>query len=353
MNKKKVVLATIIVAVISVLGLITYAFFTADIDGNKQANNIVQTTGTLSIEYVEGQNISAEGIIPGWSGTKTFTIKNNGTLPVSYDIVFADLTNTFIYDEVKISGTCISNQSTCEDIEEGIVDAEDFFIKQSISIKPNEEHYYEIEIEFIETGSNQDYNNQATISGKISVFETGTYKIENLIVDIVDNMIPVSWNGSTLIKADKTNQDNDWYDYDNQKWANAVLVTNARRESIKSADVGTAIAESDILAYYTYIPRYRYQLWNANNNENCLNDNCDEQEIMIEFENKERAKSSGSQNGQWLTHPAFTFGDSELSGIWVGKFTTSVSSSTCYTSPSEANCNNKTLNPRIKPNLDM
>ena len=74
MNKKKVVLSTIIVAVISVLGIITYAFFTADIDGNTQTNNIVQTTGTLRIEYVEGQNISAEGLVPGWSGTKTWIV---------------------------------------------------------------------------------------------------------------------------------------------------------------------------------------------------------------------------------------------------------------------------------------
>ncbi len=354
MNKSKIILSIIIVAITILMGIGTYAFFTADIQGNIENNNIVQKTGSLSIEYIEGQNIVGEGIEPGWNGTKTFTIKNTGTLPVSYDIVFADVMNTFINDEVIYSGTCKSSQTSCKNINQGIVAEEEFFISQNINIEPNEEHSYEIKIEFIETGENQDYNNHAELSGKISIYETGTYVIKGLKVDIVDNMIPVSWDGSTLVKADITNTKQNWFDYDNQKWANAVLVTDESRENYETANQGTSIIEDDVLAYYTYVPRYRYLLWNASNNEECLNDYCDEQEIMIEFENKNEEKSTGSTNGEWLTHPAFTFGKNELNGIWVGKFTTSVdSNTTCYTSPSEANCNSKTLNPRIKPNLDM
>ncbi len=361
MNKGKMILSLIIIAVVILMGLGTYAFFTADIVGNIENNNIVQKTGTLSIEYIEGQNINAEGIIPGWSGVKTFKIKNTGTHSVSYDIVFDDAINKFINDEIIFSGTCISNQTTCENIEQGIVADESFFIKQDISIEPNEEHSYEIEISFIETGANQDYNNQATLTGKISVYEAGAYKIPlDITIDIIDNMIPVSWSGSTLIKADKTNKSNNWYDYDNQKWANAVLVTNESRENYKTTNQGTQVIEEDILAYYTYIPRYRYLLWNANNNENCLNDNCNEQEIIVKFESKTRPKSLASENGQWLTHPSFTLGDKELNGIWVGKFTTSVDpNSACYTDIGNNHdtninlCNNKSLTPRVKPNIDM
>lgn len=64
MNKGKMILSLIIIAVVILMGLGTYAFFTADIVGNIENNNIVQKTGTLSIEYIEGQNINAEGIIP-------------------------------------------------------------------------------------------------------------------------------------------------------------------------------------------------------------------------------------------------------------------------------------------------
>ena len=60
-------------------------------------------------------------------------------------------------------------------------------------------------------------------------------------------------------------------------------------------------------------------------------------EIQIKFEEGIPNKSSGTANGEWLTHPAFTFGTDELKGIWVGKFSTTGNATT----------------PTIKPNLGM
>ena len=59
---------------------------------------------------------------------------------------------------------------------------------------------------------------------------------------------------------------------------------------------------------------------NANNGTNV------EKAIDIQFEKVGTEKSNGTKNGEWLTHPAFTFGNTELPGIWVGKFETSNSS---------------------------
>lgn len=39
----------------------------------------------------------------------------------------------------------------------------------------------------------------------------------------------------------------------------------------------------------------------------------------IKFVDK-NTKDNGTQVGEYYTHPAFTFGDKELDGIWVGKF---------------------------------
>jgi len=162
-----------------------------------------------------------------------------------------------------------------------------------------------------------------------------------------DNMIPIKWSGTTWVKADKTNTSNDWYDYDNFKWANIVLVTDSNREAYKSADLGTIIEETDILAYYVWIPRYKYKLFNVNN------EYIAEQEIEVVFENKNTPKSTGTTNGNWLTHPAFTFGTTELNGIWVGKFETSAEpGSTCVTTPNVTNCDVTTPTPRVKPNVD-
>lgn len=146
-----------------------------------------------------------------------------------------------------------------------------------------------------------------------------------------DGMIPVKWDSSNnLIKADATNPTTDiWYNYNDKIWANAVMVSESTRTTYMNADVGTPINGSDILAYFVWIPRYKYQLFNVSFSS------MSPIEIQIEFENKDTTKSSGSSNGSWLTHPAFTFGTDELSGIWVGKFETTGSSSTPTIKPGE------------------
>ena len=103
------------------------------------------------------------------------------------------------------------------------------------------------------------------------------------------------------------------------------------RADYLNAEVGTEIKEEDILAYYVWIPRYKYQLFNVDSTT------IDPIEIQIKFEYGTPNKSSGTANGEWLTHPAFTLGTDELEGIWVGKFSTTGSAET----------------PTVKPNIGM
>ena len=58
-------------------------------------------------------------------------------------------------------------------------------------------------------------------------------------------------------------------------------------------------------------------------------------EIDIVFENKTTTKQNGDAIDTYHTHPAFTFGNTELNGIWVGKFETTGTANT----------------PTIKPNV--
>ena len=88
------------------------------------------------------------------------------------------------------------------------------------------------------------------------------------------------------------------------------------REEYKN-NKGVIIPEDDILAYYVYVPRYEYKIWETGKSATGK-----EQEIEINLQNKYDNKSNGTQVGEYLTHPAFTFGDTELNGIWVGKFET-------------------------------
>ena len=177
-------------------------------------------------------------------------------------------------------------------------------------------------------------------------------KSEDLVEDptsanrpvLAEGMIPITYDGTNWIKADVYGAYNNWYDYGNRKWANAVMVTSSKRETYMNADVGTVVPEADILAYFVWIPRYKYNLFNA-----LYASGTSAQVIDVTFENVTSTTgtvtctyaSNGAEtcqnkaNGNWYTHPAFTFGNQELKGIWVGKFETTGSTST----------------PTVKPNI--
>ena len=164
---------------------------------------------------------------------------------------------------------------------------------------------------------------------------------------LAEGMIPITYDGSNWIKADEYGAYNNWYDYGNQKWANAVMVTSTKRETYMNADVGITIPENDILAYYVWIPRYKYKLFNAKYESGKAS-----QVIEVTFENGTRTTgnvtctyaSNGAEtcqnkaNGNWYTHPAFTMinasgNKTELKGIWVGKFETTGSTTTPTVKP--------------------
>ena len=58
--------------------------------------------------------------------------------------------------------------------------------------------------------------------------------------NLKEGMIPVKWNGTAWVKADKTNAGNDWYNYDTteKKWANVVTVKETGRANYMNATNG-------------------------------------------------------------------------------------------------------------------
>ncbi len=181
--------------------------------------------------------------------------------------------------------------------------------------------------------------------------ETNIYKDESLNgVDPVlkTGMIPVTIeNDGTVKKADLSSK---WYDYNNKVWANAVLVTDESRSKYENTDAALEINEDDILVYLTWIPRYKYKLWYVEVlDKNTSKDTTKVHSIDIVFENKNTPKSNGTNNGEYLTHPAFTFGNDELNGIWVGKFESGYKDATKTSEAVVANPNSTKL--IVKPNV--
>ena len=172
---------------------------------------------------------------------------------------------------------------------------------------------------------------------------------------------------------------NNWFRYgetpEDKRWANAITVTAETRESYRKKQTGedpdprilpsdnpsgNGEANPEILGYWVYIPRYAYEV----QRRDATDKNVDPQNFDIVFETtndtvKTPAKCTLNtaekltadinssilyqdcikqlygdkgleypgndedlSNGQttWATHPAFSWGDTELNGIWVGKF---------------------------------
>ena len=156
--------------------------------------------------------------------------------------------------------------------------------------------------------------------------------------ELYKGMIPVKYVNNEIVIADK---EENYYDYSNHEWANAVIPVTPSNyfdssNNLKQEKIGTTLQESDIAQMYVWIPRYRYLLWNADNGSS------NEQMISVAFEDKNTTKSTGSTNGNWLTHPAFTFGSTELNGFWVGKFEPSHTTLSSSKTANNLGCSNET-----------
>ncbi len=170
-------------------------------------------------------------------------------------------------------------------------------------------------------------------------------------VDLDDNMIPVKYTGNnnsdewtSIAYPESNNHVGEWYDYNQKRWANAVTVKNPSTYKGKSMVVN----KDDILGFWVYVPRYAYEVMRKEYSNYPI---TEPEDFQIHFEKITDAKHTPGKclmvahkdqvaplyrddcslirtyvagknpdNSTWATHPAFTFGDKELNGIWVAKF---------------------------------
>ena len=358
------VLSTIIAILLSVGLYYTYAMFTANVSSGNVVN--MDTTITYKFDINGTQNIHV-----GKNSVASFNVlvTNTTSGSIHYEIYYStnnDLTDVIIGEVVEDKTVTTIAPNTSRELEK------DKSITVPLVIANNSNNDIDVVIgvvtgyvgNIITYGSNNypkgtkitsTYNLsdiKSSCEGQIGDTSNCKIEIENgkkvtycptltedLLEDpsganrpvLAEGMIPITYDGSKWVKADEYGAYNNWYDYGNQKWANAVMVTSAKRETYMNANAGTAIPENDILAYFVWIPRYKYKLFNAT-----YKSGTSAQVIDVTFENGTSTTgtvtctyaSNGAEtcqnkaNGNWYTHPAFTLGDTELEGIWVGKFET-------------------------------
>lgn len=177
-------------------------------------------------------------------------------------------------------------------------------------------------------------------STSIKIEKTGTYRVQ--ITDaagnvaekdievaiankpsLVQGMEPIIYNEETKSWDVIEETNGNWYDYasDSKQWANV-------RTKAKTANLDGTYNE----AQWVWIPRYAYQV----PEKPTSTENSGAPEFKISFlkgttnvpvneaylgGSSIKLDTSGEvAPGDWVVHPAFKFGDQELTGIWVAKF---------------------------------
>ena len=194
------------------------------------------------------------------------------------------------------------------------------------------------------TGFNVYYNEKCSEIAKGYADNSGANRPE-----LFENMVPIKYENNKWIVADTSQK---WYDYNNKEWANAVVLNKGVTKNI-----GNEITEEEISLWYVWIPRYKYTIFNGNN------EGVTAKLINITFEHGKsntgtlqcRTIDDGSEmctdnlNGGTInqistyTHPAFKFGNTELTGFWVGKFEVSGSTSTITVKPNVTSLRSQTV----------
>ena len=362
-HKKLFVIVSISLIVISLLGG-SYAMFQR-LDKAEYANNY--KTGLLQIVFDDtseglGGVINVEGAVPTANSDGAnltpykFKIINQGNLDYKFDlklVIDADYTTTHGCNDKQLSADYIMIKFNDE---EPVVlsSLTDNVIKSNIELKAGEDVTYELRAWLKEGAPNEEigkhYHGKLTTNGN-AVYTKDT--IPNAPV-LAEGMIPITYDGTNWVKANTKNTNFNWYDYSNKMWANAVMVTSDKRDTYMNAEVGTEVKEDDVLAYYVWIPRYKYKLFNVDFASNMDFESeaitADAQLIDVVFESGTESTGTttcqvseigvetctNKENGNYYTHPAFTFGDTELKGIWVGKFETTGSESAPTVKPNAA-----------------
>ena len=373
-NKKKIIVAILIILIIAVIG-ITYAWLRTAFNGKKDVQIVVGDLD-LILDESNTEGIQLTNAIPTYDEEgKTyepyvFSLKNESNIDIYYTLSLID-------DEELISSCQTTDGSACELLDPRDVRYEikmgDRTVTGTLSdssiinygiIDANETIEGELRV-WLNINATNEAMGKAFL-GQLRVFGTqqlddSRFEQGNDVVNAPEmdsNMIAVRHDGYNWVKTDITNG---WYNYDMGIWANAVTVKSDKLAAYQSAPVGTEINMDDVETMWVWIPRYSYTIaghgstyygkrgaYLNSSPTVALPGEIDVKFVDTDIKDNGSAKYLDTEEPKnWYTPDAFTYGDEELSGIWVGKFETSSSNP----SASYGGGNTTSLDPMIKPNV--
>ena len=317
------------------------------------------TAGTLSFDYAVSSEsnydkltitVNGTTIANAISGEKSDTYSINATANTTYTIVAK-----YVKDSSQSKGTdtaTISNLTYPSGSTLSITpDATYPFNEISVSVN-------KIASSFTYDTSTSKYTLKDYTIDTISSSTTGKYICPNITQDTCSTMYKVTTASTTITKVEEY----------------GTPTINKPRNAYQSAEAGTVLNEEDILAFYVWIPRFKYKVWNISKQagaESTYAYNAYTEGIDIIFEEGKissgtiscnynhnvsnidlsttTAETCTGNNGEYYTHPAFTFGSDNIRGFWIGKY--EMSSSNPATGSSYGGGNTTSLTVRILPSV--
>ena len=160
---------TLIIVTISV----SLAYFAAKVVGTPKKINL--STKNLYVQFTDNTaELNTSGITPGWTYEKTFTIENKSESDYKYNIIFKDLVNTFVTDNLQYKITCTSNNggysmNEFESIPKSEI-AKDTILAYSASISSGVKQVYKLELRYLDSDE-QNSDMGKKFSGKLFITE--------------------------------------------------------------------------------------------------------------------------------------------------------------------------------------
>ena len=370
-KNKRTIFLTLIFSFILILIGTTYAYFSWQSTNNPLVNITVEDIGDVIFKGGNDINITNIGPVLDYNDGEIteFYIKKkmDNNLDININITPTILPDSLKDESFKVKLLSSTDNITYTEIKEDNFKDKETNIKFTLSTTEltNKLTYFKI-IFYIDGNMLNSNNMKGQSFGAridISVSQCPKNTVTPVYTDtsganapvLAEGMIPVVYDEGLgyWIKADINAG---WYNYTDKIWANAVMVKTDATEGVEcsksrsyymNAPAYTPVKEEDILAYYVWIPRYKYKLFNAT-----YASGTSAQVIDVTFENGTSTTgtvtctyaSNGAEtcqnkaNGNYYTHPAFTMinasgNKTELKGIWVGKFETTGSTTTPTVKP--------------------
>ena len=290
MKEKKILILSIVgvLLLVSIVVATSYAYFVANVSGNKDTNNVVVTNGVMALEYKDGDEITLANAVPGSSVSKTFTVKNTGNVSTNYTIYFSELSNKFV-DKTDLVYTLTSSDGG-KNVAQTQVPSTNEAMVSNYAIDAGKTHTYTLTITFLDKDENQDDNQGVSFSTKVSINETKEYvePIKILGKEITDTAQIATDDADNNIRYIGANPNNYVYfncsDYNNQsdstceKWRIIGVFKNMTKSDGSKADL-VKIVKDDSLGNISW--DYKKTGVGTSTNVNGSNDWTDSQLMMM------------------------------------------------------------------------